>query len=216
MPGDILIVLTAGPADGETALAEAVAVATGCDPAAVKIVRRCLRCGSQEHGKPSVRIMTADGVESGAGVHTSLSRTSGLVAVGVAVGGTRAGPIGLDIEHPDLVAKAPLAAALLHPLEQAALDVLPEGARNDRLARLWTVKEAILKATGWGLNIDPAELAVTFAAHANSEVVRLVRWPVALQLDQPPQIEMLDLPRGIVGALAILDAGPYRIRITTV
>lgn len=212
MPGDILIVLLTDVADGRAELADAVALATGCDPADVKIDRRCLRCGSWEHGKPSVRIVTADGARSGAEVHTSLSRSSGLVAVGV----TSAGPIGLDIEHPELVGRAPLAAALLHPLEQAALEAIPDSAKIDSLTRLWTVKEAVLKATGWGLNIDPAELAVNFVGRAHNEGVELVVWPDTLQLDQPPQIELLDLPNGVIGALAILDAAPHRIRITTV
>ena len=88
----------------------------------------CPDCGG-DHGMPVV-------AEQGRWV--SLSRAGGLVAVAFST----AGPVGVDLESREAVARHP-AQGLRHPD-----------------ATEWTTKEAVLKADGRGLRVDPAELVV--------------------------------------------------------
>jgi 4'-phosphopantetheinyl transferase len=68
------------------------------------------------------------------------------------------GPVGVDLEPlargRDLLDAA---AAFCHPDELAGLPVAPD-ARADRLIRIWTAKEAFLKALGAGLTQPPREI----------------------------------------------------------
>lgn len=87
------------------------------------------------------------------GVHVSLSHTSGAVAVALA-----AHPVGIDIE-PVACARDPLrlAARCFAPEEAAALRDMAPSARPRAFARLWTAKEAMLKATGVPLSAALAD-----------------------------------------------------------
>jgi 4'-phosphopantetheinyl transferase len=72
------------------------------------------------------------------------------------------GPIGIDAEDirrpvDDIAA---MARRCYVPSERALLDALPEPQRTEMFYRLWTLKEAILKATGHGLRIEPDRFAV--------------------------------------------------------
>lgn len=59
-------------------------------------------------------------------------------------------PIGCDLQVPS---KAILSRHVFHPHELQCLQALPEGPQRDRLfLRLWTAKEAFLKAIGTGLS----------------------------------------------------------------
>ena len=63
-------------------------------------------------------------------------------------------PVGCDIEH---LHKAILSHHVFHPQELARLRSLPEGdARNREFLRLWTAKEAFLKAIGTGIDAKAA------------------------------------------------------------
>lgn len=63
-------------------------------------------------------------------------------------------PVGCDIEH---LHKAILSHHVFHPRELARLLSLPEGdARNREFLRLWTAKEAFLKAIGTGIDENAA------------------------------------------------------------
>ena len=94
------------------------------------------------HGKPTARIGGAP-----AGVHFNLSHTRGLVAVAVA-------PFehGLDVEPLDRAVNLGVAGHYFCPEEIAWLDSLPEAGRPEGFLRLWTLKEAFIKATGLGLS----------------------------------------------------------------
>lgn len=112
----------------------------GQAPEAVTLSREpCAHCGGP-HGRPVV---------PGNAVHFSLSHTSGLVMIALA-----GAPVGVDVERvpdPDTVADV---ASQLHPRERTELAALPAAQLPAAFSRCWTRKEALLKATGVGLNED--------------------------------------------------------------
>jgi 4'-phosphopantetheinyl transferase len=66
-------------------------------------------------------------------------------------------PIGVDIE-PSRAIEPPW--NLLHPNERKALETLTGEARLEAFLRLWTAKEAYLKALGLGFARDPMRIAI--------------------------------------------------------
>ena len=125
------------------------------DPEAVSLLREpCSHCGGP-HGRPYVL---------GRGVHFSLSHTRGMVLIALA-----SRPVGIDVET---LLDAPVVDELisqLHPDEAAELAVVPYEARPRAFARCWTRKEAVLKATGVGLNVEPALTYVGTGAQPASQ-----------------------------------------------
>jgi len=81
------------------------------------------------------------------GLNFNLAHTPGLVALAVG----RVARIGVDVEASDKPVPLPVARRYFSPREVAALDALPPEARPRRFLRLWTLKEAYLKALGEGL-----------------------------------------------------------------
>ena len=142
----IVVVAPRGQADAaDRALLPATAAwVLGLDPGSVRVARRCPHCGSTGHGVPYLETTAAPHP----GVHLSLSRAGGYVAVAVSL----AGPVGVDIESVAAVARSPLGDVALSCRERAA------GAGD--LAGAWCSKEAILKCTGDGLRVDPRDLTL--------------------------------------------------------
>jgi 4'-phosphopantetheinyl transferase len=87
------------------------------------------------------------------GLHCSSASRAGGAAVAVAER-----PIGIDVEVADA---AEIPWNVLHPAERQALAPIAEAERARAFARLWSVKEAYLKALGVGL----AREASSFAVH---------------------------------------------------
>jgi len=116
--------------------------ALGVAPDAVNIVRSCPRCGA-DHGKPQIH---------DEGWQLSLSHAGERVFVAVSA----QVPVGVDVERvpaePEITDR--LAGVVLHKLETPAGDPAA-------LLRYWVRKEAVLKATGHGLLMPMAALAVT-------------------------------------------------------
>jgi 4'-phosphopantetheinyl transferase len=109
--------------------------------------------------------------------------------------------VGVDVERRRQVQDASaLAARYLAADEARALEALPPDARSDGFLRCWTVKEAVLKATGEGLSkaLDSFQVAV-----APAEPARLVALG---EPHGPPDAwalhELAPAP-GYVGALAV-------------
>ena len=94
------------------------------------------------HGKPVARIG-----DTSAGTHFNLSHTKGMVAVAVA-------PFehGLDVEALDRSVNLSIAGRYFCPEEIAWLGGLPQERQGEGFLRLWTLKEAFIKATGLGLS----------------------------------------------------------------
>lgn len=119
------------------------------DPASMAFERRCTTCGSDLHGKPSL-VEIPDW-------HYSLSYTSNVAVVAVCEGIE----VGVDVEDLTDADFEGFAGATLARDEAPGFEGL-EG--HDLLvarARVWARKEAVLKATGHGLVVDPSEVLVS-------------------------------------------------------
>jgi 4'-phosphopantetheinyl transferase len=89
----------------------------------------------------------------------NLTHTHGLVAAAVAAHGT----VGIDVERIDPV-KADFAMAEVYfaPAEVRTLRGVPAGERTMYFFRLWTLKEAYIKAIGTGLGTPLSSFAFLF------------------------------------------------------
>ena len=102
-------------------------------------------------GKPSL---------VGQALRFNLSHSRGLALYAV----TTDRAVGVDVERlRDDVAVAALAARFFAPAEQALLEACDGEARRRAFFRLWTCKEAYLKATGTGVTRLLREVVVTLA-----------------------------------------------------
>jgi 4'-phosphopantetheinyl transferase len=95
-------------------------------------------------------------------VDISLSHGGGWIAVAA----SRAGRVGVDVEAVRDVSPA-LARRCLSPAEVGWMESAP-GARDrqERFLRLWTAKEAYLKAIGTGLGVDPRSFTLDCSSPA--------------------------------------------------
>jgi 4'-phosphopantetheinyl transferase len=110
---------------------------------------------------------------AGSGLHLSSARRGALAVIGAA----RA-PIGVDVETADEAGEIPW--NVLHPEEASMLRALQGRPRAMGFARLWSLKEAYLKALGLGLEREPSSFAVRFRdAEAAAIDDPLARIPVA-------------------------------------
>ncbi len=117
------------------ALRELLAAQLRLPPAAVRFVRT-------ERGKPQLH------PEHGSSVQFNVSHSGGLALLALA----RGVEVGVDVETQRPVPQAfELAQRYFAPEEAGALERLPEAGRDEAFLRLWTRKEAQLKATGSGL-----------------------------------------------------------------
>ena len=107
--------------------------------------------GSRLCAAPSGKPFLAGQEEIG----VSLSHSAGWVAAAVA----RHRQIGIDVQVPDT---APLALLrrCLRPDDLATVGALPPELRARRLARVWSVQEACVKATGTGFRGRPWSISV--------------------------------------------------------
>lgn len=177
----------------------------------VVVARRCPRCGSSRHGRPLARI------GAGAEVPVSVSRGAGLVVVavvdpgaagthaaagagvdgaatvGVGVDGAAVLGVGVDVEPPGRSTTG--LADLLYPVGRGAG---PARVEPDLLRR-WVRTEAVLKAAGTGLTVDPREVAV--------EPPDAVLVPSDLDAPAWWVTDLAAVP-GCVGALALRLARP--------
>lgn len=165
----------------------ALGLCLGCDAAAVPMT-------STPAGQPQL---------PGTPWATSLSHSGSWVALAVG----RAAVLGVDIERsPPLRALNDLVSTICTPREATDMHDLPPVAREYAMLRLWTRKEALLKAFGTGLSgPSPA----TFTALPDACVAP----PPGLACP-PCRVHELQLPKAVVGALAVPDgAGERRLHI---
>ena len=108
-----------------------------CAPSAVRILRGA-------NGRP---YLDSSRHPSPPSFNSSNARDCSLVAV------SSAEAVGVDLERSDEPPiKLPHVVRYLAPEEQAALEQIDPSTRNAALLRLWTCKEAFIKATGLGMS----------------------------------------------------------------
>jgi 4'-phosphopantetheinyl transferase len=134
----------------------------------------------------------------------NLSHARGLVVLAV-VADASVEP-GIDVEPLDRPVGPGLLGAALAPSEAAALAAMPEPARPAAFLRLWTMKEAVLKAAGIGLAAAPAEVVCRLDPPALSALPH--------ELGEPLDFALLPLAFGMshVGTLAIRDPARRGVR----
>jgi 4'-phosphopantetheinyl transferase len=116
---------------------------------------------SSPHGKPRL-------VEPAAQLDFSLSRAGARLVLAVA-----SAPVGVDVERLDRDVGADVARIAFAEDERAELDAVPPAARAGAFLACWTRKEAVLKALGHGLAVDPKSVSVTFLDGAEPRIRRL-------------------------------------------
>jgi phosphopantetheinyl transferase len=93
----------------------------------------------------------------GAPLEVAVAHASGATMVAIA-----RGVLGIDAERSDpLPDLDPLRARTLAPAEDRELEATPLALREARFYRCWVRKEALLKARGCGLAVDPREVDTT-------------------------------------------------------
>jgi 4'-phosphopantetheinyl transferase len=101
---------------------------------------------------PNGRLSLAMGAPS-----FSLSACGNMAAYAFTVDG----PVGIDLEMVRPLDDLPgLLQHSFSPVEQAALENLPEALRLDAFFHVWTQKEAYLKACGLGFSLEPTVVTV--------------------------------------------------------
>ena len=182
-------------------LAAHVGTGSVASAARVKITRRCSDCGSTDHGKPEAE-----------GAAVSLSRTRTLVMAAVGPAGTM---LGIDVERaagPERIGLFDgFDTLVLSPAERGLLASTadPDPTHKDLLRMAaWTAKEAVLKATGDGLRVEPHRLTVLDPALAEHPALA---GPAG---DLPLPDGAFRLPGGTfpVSAPGLPDAAAVRVR----
>ena len=149
----------------------------------------CPECGTGpelDHGRPGYLLRGAP-----AGLLVSLSRSHGRALLAAGPAGAGGGMVGVDLEHSSGVGFPGFDDVALTPAERKLLAALaPEEAMPWRAAA-WARKEALLKARGTGLRVEPSSVEA-FTEHPDGAVL--------IDLDTVA----LGLPAGFVAALAVV------------
>lgn len=148
------------------------------DPAALSFDRACAHCNDPTHGKPVVET-------AGPRPDFSLAHSGGLAVLVVS---DRA--VGVDVE--DATAREQPLAPALSARERANCRSYAD------FARLWTRKEALLKAVGKGLAVHPRHIEVLGTT--------LLALPAALGRPEDYTLRDLPLPAPYVGSVAALGS----------
>jgi 4'-phosphopantetheinyl transferase len=175
---------------GAALLRLAAARALRCAPADLEIKRECPDCG-RPHGRPRLANQPLE---------LSVSHAGDLIVVAISPDA----PVGVDVEKIDPAVPAKLASHVLGRDELPDFLALPQRDQPSQFFRLWTRKEAALKATGDGLRLPMN--AVTFDGDG-----QLTGYPG--RPDLPGKTTLMDLAPadGYMAALAIVTAAPVEL-----
>ena len=117
----------------------------------------CVEISHDAVGRPLL-VSTGDGQ-----IHISLATRGGIVAVALAHHA-----VGIDVEQVEPGSHLPL--GLLHPAEQAALAAVSNLEQALLFARIWTLKEAWLKALGTGFARELSSFAIAIGADGTVQI----------------------------------------------
>jgi 4'-phosphopantetheinyl transferase len=170
------------------------AAGLGISPAEVVLDRSCPECG-RPHGK----------VRGPGRLELSVSHSGDRVLVAAC----DRYPVGVDVERTDrTLDHADVAAFVAAAEEMAGLTASPVPVAV-AFTRMWTRKEAVLKALGEGLRTPMRDFTVS----GPDEAPAIVTWPSRPGLPGRLRLADLDAGPGYGAAVAVLDApGPLRIR----
>jgi 4'-phosphopantetheinyl transferase len=144
--------------DRDVALASRATQRLALSRAAAEAVRPAQwRFATDPGGRPLLESPPA----AWSGLHFSAANTIGLVGCAVSLGRE----VGLDLERRCAALPAELLERCLSDRERAELLALPERDRPDRFTRLWTGKEAYLKARGLGIVEPLDQVEIAFGAN---------------------------------------------------
>jgi 4'-phosphopantetheinyl transferase len=182
-----------------TLLRLVVADRWGVEPAAVEVTATCSRC-REPHGRPVV--IPSPGHQA---LYVTIAHADDRVVVAV----TEVGPIGVDVEARAAARFAGFDAVALAEQERQTLAALPVDQQLTGRTQVWVRKEAVLKATGDGLSVDPRAVIVSPPA----QPPRLLAWRDGAVA--PSRVHLTDLAvgSGYAACLALLASHPARVRL---
>jgi 4'-phosphopantetheinyl transferase len=173
-----------------------LAAVTGQPLTALRFDSACRLCGNPEHGKP--RLVEADPP------CFSASQSGNITAIAVGDG-----ELGLDVVR----LQGDLSFIAEQALTNSEMRALPDAGRQRRqaLALLWARKEAYLKAIGYGLSIEPADIDVLGSGISNGQAawvatafavqewwtaswMRPKSWAVAVSCERQKTVEFREIP----------------------
>lgn len=153
----------------------------GVAPERIVLGHACPRCGGDEHGRPYLVPTATLRVPA----HVSLARAGGLSVVAI----TDAGPVGVDVEVEGAAGFDGFADVARHPDEDAAADP----------TRSWVRTEALLKACGRGLAVDPRDVLLDDDG--------LVSWDSPHPAPDAVRLRDLDVPGHVVAVVVLVGDG---------
>lgn len=141
-----------------------------------RAARRVILAGTLRCAPAQVSIETGPQGKPGCtGLAFSAAHSAGRAVVAVA----RSGPLGVDIERQRPLDLDLLARRVLSTPERALVEALDADRRGAALIRLWTAKEAVIKAEGTGLDLDRLpSIEIPTLAEAWVPVTAGVQWQV--------------------------------------
>ncbi len=159
-------------------------------PTEIGISRACLVCG-EPHGKPRLSQPALATVE------ISVSHARDQIAVAFAL----ETPIGIDVEqvHTELPIEA-MSHLVLTTQESLKLGRLPRNEQVRGFLIFWTRKEAMVKATGIGLEMP----LTSFVVSGTDEPPRLISWPHDSEMINHVSLYDLDAGNDHVASLAVI------------
>jgi 4'-phosphopantetheinyl transferase len=142
----------------------------------------------KSHGKPALA--------GGLGWQFNVSHSRDLAAIAI----SRSDHVGIDLEYIDpAFPQDEVAPEVLCPGELRDLASLPSSDQLHGFFQLWTLKEALLKALGGGLSLDPVQFHIRFEESQFPEIISApTRSPQAT-------LHCLSLDPDYAAALAVLS-----------
>ena len=169
----------------------AMASIAGVAPSKLEFTQTCKHCGGA-HGKPRLRHPALP-------LELSLSHSGSWAVAALAFDV----PLGIDVERiTPWFGQAEAAGLILSPAERARAGPAQGTQRPEALARLWTRKEAALKATGDGLLVEPSQLTMS----APGEAPALLGWNEAAMPLEPVHLRALEVDEDHAACLATIGA----------
>ena len=159
----------------------------GTSPSEVNVDRKCERCADW-HGRPRL---------PGADLEVSVSHSGDMAVVATCWNC----PVGVDVEQLRPIEYSSLLAVIAHADEIDGVGAGPQ------FFRLWTRKEAVLKATGDGISADMRAVVLTPANEAPSLVRYSSRPGVAATLQD------IYIAPGYAAAVAVLKDTPLLLKV---